>query len=256
MPLAFVNALKGSRPTERGPCPRRPSCALLPRTPNIKGSRNHGSNEIPRPTAGGGGIKEGCGIPSKGTSFMPTLLRFSVALFLFAPQVFAQESRASQAAPAGVVCKVRVVSNNVPDVTTMEAWKNAFIKDGMSDEEKAMAIWKTVAMFQHQDSGVMECLHNEDMLTDAMKVIHVYGHSYCGMAAAHAIELARYVGLEARGWTINTHVVPEIKWDNAWHLLDPSLILYFPKAAKTVAAVEEIIARVKAWYATNPDYWG
>jgi len=88
-----------------------------------------------------------------------------------------------------------------------------------------------------------------------MKVIHVYGHSYCGMAAAHAIELARYIGLEARGWTINTHVVPEIKWDNAWHLLDPSLIVYFPKADKTVAGVEEIVAGVKAWYATNPDYW-
>jgi len=186
---------------------------------------------------------------------MTTLPRFLLVLFLFAPPLLAQETRSSQPAPAGVVCKVRVVSDSVPDVTTMEAWKNAFIKDGMSDEEKAMAIWKTVAMFQHQDSGVMEYLHNEDMLTDAMKVIHVYGHSYCGMAAAHAIELARYVGLEARGWTINTHVVPEIKWDNAWHLLDPSLIVYFPKADKTVAGVEEIIAGVKAWYATNPDYW-
>ena len=186
---------------------------------------------------------------------MPTLIRLLVTLLLVAPLLIAQESRPGQAVPAGVVCKIRVASDKVPDVSTMEAWKKAFIKDGMSDEEKAMAIWRTIAMFQHQDSGVMEYLHNEDLLTDAMKVIHVYGYSYCGMAAAHAIELARYIGLEARGWTINSHVVPEIKWDNAWHLLDPSLILYFPKADKTVAGVEEIIAGVKAWYATNPDYW-
>ena len=110
-------------------------------------------------------------------------------------------------------------------------------------------------MFQHQDSSVEELLHNEGSLTDVMKVIHVYGHSYCGMAAAHAISLARYLGLEARGWTINAHVVPEIKWDNAWHLLDPSLIVYFPKSDRKIAGVEEIIAGVKEWYEKNPGYW-
>jgi len=186
---------------------------------------------------------------------MANLLRSAAVLLVASSLIPAQDTRPSRTAAAGVVSQIRVVSDKVPDVSTLEAWKKAFIKDGMSDEEKAMAVWKTVAMFQHQDSGVMECLHNEDLLTDAMKAIHVYGHSYCGMAAAHAIELARYIGLEARGWTINTHVVPEIKWGNAWHLLDPSLIVYFPKADKSLAGVEEVVAGVKEWYAKNPDYW-
>jgi hypothetical protein len=177
------------------------------------------------------------------------------ATLLVAPLLPAQESRATSTSAAGVVCQIKVVSDKVPDVSTMEAWKKSTIKDSMTDEEKALAVWKTISTFQHQDSGVMEYLHNEDMLTDAMKVIHVYGHSYCGMAAAHAIELARYIGLEARGWTINSHVVPEIKWDNAWHLLDPSLILYFPKPDKKIASIEEIVAGVKEWYAKNPEYW-
>ncbi|MFH1706693.1 MAG: hypothetical protein ABIF71_02090 [Planctomycetota bacterium] len=119
--------------------------------------------------------------------------------------------------PVGVVTQIKVISDKVPDVTTLEDWKRSFIKEGMTDEEKALAIWKTVAMFQHQDSGVMEYLHNEDMLTDVMKVINVYGHSYCGMAAAHVITPARYIGLEARGWTVTHHVVAEVKWNNAWH---------------------------------------
>lgn len=180
-----------------------------------------------------------------------------IAAFLLAAPLLAQDSRMQSAAGPdrpGVVSQIRVLSDKVPDVTTLEAWKKSFIKDSMSDEEKAMAVWRTVSMFQHQDSSVEEFLHNEGSLTDVMKVIHVYGHSYCGMAAAHAISLARFIGLEARGWTVNAHVVPEIKWDGAWHLLDPSLLVYFPKADKKIAGVEEIIAGVKEWYEKNPEY--
>jgi hypothetical protein len=182
-------------------------------------------------------------------------MRWIPAFLLLLLPAAAEQSRGPSSEAAGVVSGIKVVSDKVPDVSTLEAWKKSFIKDGMTDEEKAMAIWRTVAMFQHQDSSVEELLHNEGSLTDVMKVIHVYGHSYCGMAAAHAISLARYLGLEARGWTINAHVVPEIKWDNAWHLLDPSLIVYFPKADKKIAGVEEIIAGVKDWYEKNPGYW-
>jgi hypothetical protein len=187
---------------------------------------------------------------------MHFLLRWAAVFVVAAPLLAAQETRSKQGGgAAGVVCQINVTSNQVPDVSTLEAWKKSFIKDGMSDEEKAMAIWKTVAMFQHQDASVEELVHNEGSLTDVMKVMHVYGHSYCGMAAAHAISLARHIGLEARGWTINAHVVPEIKWDNAWHLLDPSLIVYFPKPDKKIASIEEIVAGVKEWYAKNPEYW-
>jgi hypothetical protein len=182
------------------------------------------------------------------------MMRWIIAVVLTAP-LAAQESRSKPSGPPGVVSQVRVVSDKVPDVATLEDWKKSFIKEGMTDEEKAMAIWRTVAMFQHQDASVEELLHNEGPLTDVMKVIHVYGHSYCGMAAAHAISLARYIGLEARGWTINSHVVPEIKWDGAWHLLDPSLIVYFPKPDRKIAGVEEVIAGVKEWYAKNPEFW-
>src|SRR2546430_7960619 len=46
----------------------------------------------------------------------------------------------------GVVSFVKVVSDKVPDVSSLEAWKSSFIKDGMSDQEKALTVWKTVAM--------------------------------------------------------------------------------------------------------------
>jgi hypothetical protein len=156
--------------------------------------------------------------------------------FMFAASLsFSQEN-------VGVVTHVKVVSDKVPDISSMEAWKKTYIKDGMSDEEKALAVWRTVATFQHQDSGVAEYLHCEELLTDALKVFNVYGHSYCGMASAHMMSLARYAGLEARGYTINSHVVCEVKWDGEWHLLDSSLVCYFPKPDKKIASIDEIIA--------------
>ena len=40
-------------------------------------------------------------------------------------------------APVGVVCHVKVLSDKVPDVSSLEAWKKSYIKEGMSDKEKA-----------------------------------------------------------------------------------------------------------------------
>jgi len=161
-----------------------------------------------------------------------------------------------QAADVGVVSHVKVLSDKVPDVSSLEAWKRSFIREGMSDREKALAVWASVVSFQHQDNPPAEHLQLENTVLDAIKMFNVYGYSFCGVAASHVQSLARYAGLQARGWTIQAHVVPEVFWDGSWHLLDASLINYFPKPDGTLASVEEIMAAVKAWYAENPDLKG
>src|SRR5437763_239001 len=44
--------------------------------------------------------------------------------------------------PPGIVSYISVLSDKVPDLSSIEAWKKAFIKDGMTDEQKAMAVWR------------------------------------------------------------------------------------------------------------------
>src|SRR3990172_8707400 len=70
----------------------------------------------------------------------------------------------------GVVCGVKVLSDKVEDVSSLEAWKKSFIKDGMSDQEKALAVWKTSVMFQHQDAPPQEFLHQLGDVMDAIKM--------------------------------------------------------------------------------------
>ena len=156
----------------------------------------------------------------------------------------------------GVVCNVKVLSDKVKDVSSLEAWKKSFLKDGMSDKDKALAIWESVVTHQHQDGPPCEFVQNENLVLDPIKIWNVYGYSFCGVAASEVESLARYVGLEARGWTIVGHVVPEVKWNNAWHLLDASLINYFPKPDGDIASVDEISKAVQDWLKEHPEYKG
>ncbi|MHB1035627.1 MAG: hypothetical protein ACYC35_11800 [Pirellulales bacterium] len=153
---------------------------------------------------------------------------------------------------AGVVSHVKVLSDKVADVSSMKAWKKSFIKDNMTDQQKAIAIWTSTVMHRYQDNPPTEFRH-EGCVHDPIKTFNVYGYGMCCCASSNVEALARYVGLEARGWGINAHSVPEIYYEGAWHMFDTSLVNYFPKADGKIASVEEIVADVKGWLEKHPE---
>jgi hypothetical protein len=160
------------------------------------------------------------------------------------------------AAEPAVVSHVTVTSDKTEDVSSLEAWKRSFIKEGMTDEQKAMAVWQSVVKFRHQENPPDEYLESSTHPHDPIKDFNVYGYGQCCCASANLENLARYAGLEARGWGIIGHSVPEVKWAGQWHMLDASLITYFPRPDGQVAGVEEITQNVKAWYGANPKLKG
>jgi hypothetical protein len=167
-----------------------------------------------------------------------------------------EEVRRDAAPPIGVVSHITVLSDKVPDVSNLEAWRQSFLHDSMTDQEKALAVWRSTVMFQHQDAPPFEFLTNEQVVQDPLKIFNVYGYSFCSVASCDIECLARYAGLRARGWGILHHSVPEVYWDGAWHLLDASLINYFPKKDGTIASVEEIMVAIRDWYDQHPGYKG
>ena len=183
--------------------------------------------------------------------------RMSTCTFgIIAAGVFLAGVAHGQPSPVGIVSHVKVVSDKVPDVSSMEAWKHSFIRDDMTDAEKALAVWQTAVAFRHQDAPPNEYLQSEGNVHDAIKMFNVYGYSMCCCASATVEQLARYIGLEARGHGITAHSVPEVYYDGAWHLLDASLIAYFPKADGQLASLEETVTGVRAWLADHPDLKG
>lgn len=183
----------------------------------------------------------------------------SFRLFLICTLAFTITANPSKAADdpnsVGIVCQIKVLSDKVPDVSSLDAWKRSFIKPGMTDREKAIAAWRTTVMFQHQDAPPIEYLQNESVVQDPIKMFNVYGYSFCSVASCDVAALARHAGLKVRGWAINGHSVPEVYFDGAWHMLDASLINYFPKPDGQFASVEEIQASIKSWYDKNPEFY-
>jgi hypothetical protein len=165
----------------------------------------------------------------------------------------ARSDEGAGARPVGVVSHVKVLSDKVRDVSSMEAWKRSFLRDDMTDEQKAIAVWKSVVTHRYQDAPPIEFLH-EGCVHDAIKTFNVYGYGMCCCASANVEQLARYVGLDARGWGIRLHSVPEVYYDNSWHMLDTSLVNYFPRPDGKAAGVEEIVAAVKGWLEKHPEY--
>jgi hypothetical protein len=165
-----------------------------------------------------------------------------------------------QAAPSdepAVVSNILVLSDKTEDLSSFEAWKQAVIRDGMTDEQKVLAAWETTVKFRHHDSNPMEFLGLTDTGTvDAFKLFNVYG--YCNGSAAQSafLQLVRQLGYEARKFTINRWEAPEVKYGGSWHLFDPALICYFRKPDGSVASLEDLVAAVKEWYDQHPDLRG
>jgi hypothetical protein len=181
----------------------------------------------------------------------PTRFAGIVSIAVFILQ--ANSLRAVEPGPVGIVSHVKVLSDKIEDVSSLDAWQKSFIKEGMSDEKKALAIWETVLKFRHQDAPPQElfltgCVH------DPIKTFNVYGYGQCCCASSNIAALSRHLGLQARGWGINAHSVPEVSWDQgkSWHMFDASLLTYFPKADGQIAGVEELVAGVQGWYEKNP----
>ena len=176
----------------------------------------------------------------------------SVCALIVAAALCGPAVRAQDAGQVGVVSHVKVLSDKVEDVSSPEAWKKTYIKPGMSDQEKALAIWKTVTKYRHQTEPPNEFLL--DNVHDVFKTIHVYGYGMCCCASSHVETLARYLGMPARGLAINLHSVPEVYYDDAWHLLDGSLMNYFLNPDGKIASVADIKKAVTDWHAAHPGY--
>ena len=117
-----------------------------------------------------------------------------------------------------------------------------------------MAVWRSVVMHRYQDAPPIEFLH-EGCVHDPIKTFNVYGYGMCCCASCNIEALARYVGPGGPRLGASTlHSVPEVFYDNAWHMFDASLVNYFPKPDGKIASVEEIVAAVKGWLEKHPEY--
>lgn len=155
------------------------------------------------------------------------------------------------------VNNLKVLSDKVDDVTTVENVLRSFVKPGMSDQERTRALWTAAVKYRHQAPPPDECLAADWEAHDPVKLLNVYGYCMCCCSTALIAALNRADGREARGRILDGHSVPEVRYGDGWHLFDASLIAHFPRPGDGIdASVDEIREAVAAWYATHPGFRG
>jgi hypothetical protein len=153
------------------------------------------------------------------------------------------------------VNQLKVLSDKIDDVTTVENIVKSFVKPRMSDEERAKALWRAVVKYRHQAAPPNEHLAGDWEAHDPVKLFNVYGYCMCCCASALIEALNREDGRDARGRILEGHSVAEVRYRDGWHMFDGALIAYFPRPQDGVAAsVDEISASVQDWYAAHPGY--
>jgi hypothetical protein len=178
--------------------------------------------------------------------------RFAFVLALVAASATA---RAGDLAAARVN-NLKVLSDKVDDVTTEEAILRSFLGPGMTDAERAAALWTAAVKYRHQAPPPNEYLAADWEAHDPVKIMNVYGYCMCCCSSALIAALNRADRRGARGRILNNHSVPEVRYGGGWHMFDASLITVFPKPDGAAASVDEIGAALAGWYADHPGYRG
>ena len=133
---------------------------------------------------------------------------------------------------------VRLTRPGWPDLTSAETILESIHDVGMTDEEKALAIYEFVKAWRIHWFPPQP----QEEMHDPVRLMGVYGYGFCDDAAQAVEQLARRAGLRARVWELNGHVVSEIYYDGRWHLLDADLERTYDHPDGHLASVEELAA--------------
>ncbi|MBP1750461.1 MAG: putative domain lipoprotein, partial [Deltaproteobacteria bacterium] len=130
-------------------------------------------------------------------------------------------------------------SGNV-DFSSLHAIVDDVISQEMTDEEKALSLWRFVMDNAYHGAWGTS--------TDGLEHLNVYGYGYCGTFVAALEPLWWAAGLRARHVNIGNHAATEVFYDNDWHYIDAHRRCFFlEKDNKTIASLEDLNYIPELW---------
>ncbi len=122
-----------------------------------------------------------------------------------------------------------VVSEHVPDCSTLENLVRSPDFAGKSGEELAVALWglmvdRELGIFHY--CPAQELLWGKD-LYDPLKVLNVYGFTICHVHANVLAMLCEAAGFEVRIANVTGHEGTEVLYDGRWHYLDCDIQMFY-----------------------------
>ncbi|MBI3861995.1 MAG: hypothetical protein HY290_08870, partial [Planctomycetia bacterium] len=128
------------------------------------------------------------------------------------------------------------LSNGRTDFRNLDAIVARAVEPGMTDREKAMALWwQEVQHRFHFDGDNAE-------LSDPVRVFNVYGHNTCGNDSICLAGQWKKVGLKVAPARVVGHCVTQVFYDNAWHLFDGDMhSMYLLRDNETIAGEQDLV---------------
>lgn len=133
----------------------------------------------------------------------------------------------------------QVIGTDGRDWSCLAGLLDDALAGAVGERERSLALWRWLVESRSHGSPATADL----LLHDPVLLVNVYGYGFCDDAAHVLAALAGAAGLQARVWSLNGHVVPEVRMDGHWALLDPDDEAYFLEADGLKIAGAETLAR-------------
>jgi hypothetical protein len=128
------------------------------------------------------------------------------------------------------------VSNGRNNFRTLDEIVAAAVQPGMTDREKAFALWYQEVRHRYHWEG------DNDELGDPVKVFNVYGHNTCGNDSICLAGLWRRAGLKVTPARVVGHCISQAFFDGRWNLFDGDMhTFYLLRDNQTVAGEQDLV---------------
>ncbi len=128
------------------------------------------------------------------------------------------------------------LSNGRNDFRSLQEIVARVVKPGMTDKEKAMALWWQEIQYRFHFEG------DNSELSSPVKVFNVYGHNTCGNDSICLAGQWKLAGLKVAPARVVGHCVSQVFFDGGWHLLDGDMhSIYLLRDNETIAGEQDLV---------------
>jgi hypothetical protein len=128
------------------------------------------------------------------------------------------------------------LSNGRNDFRTLDEIVASAVRPGMTDREKAFALWFQEIRHRYHWGG------DNNELGDPVKVFNVYGHNTCGNDSICLAGLWRRAGLKVTPARLVGHCVSQAFFDGRWNLFDGDMhSMYLLRDNQTIASEQDLV---------------
>jgi hypothetical protein len=128
------------------------------------------------------------------------------------------------------------LTNSESDFRSLDRIVARAIEPGMTDGEKARALWWQEVQNRFHNEG------DNGELLDPVKVFNVYGYNTCGNDSICLAGQWRQAGLRVAPARLVGHCVTQVFFDGSWHVMDGDMhAIYLLRDNETVASEQDLV---------------